>query len=68
MAESLLLGSSSRRLSIPECQAAFQATCRAKRADARVSRSEEGGRTQRNGLTAWWVAALNGRWNLSQTQ
>lgn len=46
------LGSSSRRLSIPECQAAFQATCRACREGGRVSRSEEGGRTQRKGLTA----------------
>lgn len=53
--------SSSRRLSSPWCQAVFQAACRARRAGARVSRSEAGGSTQRYGLTAWWLAAWNGR-------
>lgn len=53
-------GSSSRRPSIPECHAMFQATCRAWRVEAEVSRSEEGARMQQYGLTAWWLAARNG--------
>lgn len=57
----------SRRLSIPECHAVFQATCRAWRAGLRVCRSEQGAKTQQYGLTAWWVAACNGRLNLKET-
>lgn len=57
--------SSSRRLSIPECHATFQATCRAWRVEGRVSRSE-GARTLQYGLTAWWLTDRNGTLNLEE--
>lgn len=50
----------SRSLSIPECHEMFQANCRAWRAGSKDRTSDEGGRMQQKGLTAWWVAGWNG--------